>query len=107
MIQILNVNASDIGGGAARAAYRIHRSLVVHGQAHGLHSQMRVISGLSGDPTVFSGPPAGQNAVWRRLQPRLSLQSRRGFHTGNPTLHSTAWPGTGLGRSFSNATVMA
>ncbi|MBC1262425.1 glycosyltransferase [Synechococcus sp. BSF8S] len=99
-MQILNVNASDIGGGAARAAYRIHRSLVVHGQAHGLHSQMRVISGLSGDPTVFSGPPAGQNAVWRRLQPRLSLQSRRGFHTGNPTLHSTAWPGTGLGREL-------
>jgi len=96
-LNILHVNASDISGGAARAAYRIHRSLVEHGAAHGLTSQMRVISQLSDDPTVISGPPAGQNPIWRRLQPRLAQSARRGFRTGNTTLHSLAWPATGLG----------
>ena len=96
-MNILHVNASDIIGGAARAAYRIHRSLVEHGAVHGLSSQMRVISRLSDDPTVISGPPAGQSPIWRRLQPRLVHQARRGFRTGNPSLHSIAWPATGLG----------
>lgn len=95
-LNILHVNASDINGGAARAAYRIHRSLVEHGAAHGLTSQMRVISQLSDDSTVISGPPAGQNPLWRRLRSRLAQQVRRGFRTGNPTPHSIAWSATGL-----------
>ena len=57
---------------------------------------MRVISQLSEDPTVISGPPAGQSPIRRRLQPRFAHQARRGFRTGNPTLHSIAWPATGL-----------
>ncbi len=96
-MNILHVNASDIGGGAARAAYRIHRSLVEHGVAHGLSSQMRVISRLSDDPTVISGQPAAQSPIWRRIRPRLTQGARRGFRTGNPTLHSIAWPPTCLG----------
>ncbi|WP_411875737.1 glycosyltransferase [Vulcanococcus limneticus] len=96
-MNILHVNASDIIGGAARAAYRIHRSLVEHGSALQLKSQMRVISQVSDDPSVIGGPPAGQSALWRRLQPRLAQQARRGFRTGNPTMHSIAWPATGLG----------
>jgi glycosyltransferase involved in cell wall biosynthesis len=96
-LNILHVNASDIGGGAARAAHRIHCSLVEHGPVHGLFSQMRVISQLSDDHTVISGPPAGQSPIWRLLQPRIVHQARRGFRTGNPTLHSIAWPATGLG----------
>ncbi len=99
-MNILHVNASDIIGGAARAAYRIHRSLVEHGSAHQLQSQMRVISQVSDDPSVIGGPPAHQSALWRRLQPRLAQQARRGFRTGNPTLHSIAWPATGLGREL-------
>jgi glycosyltransferase involved in cell wall biosynthesis len=58
---------------------------------------MRVFSQLSDDPTVISGTPAGQNPIRRRLQPRLAQRARRGFRTGNPTLHSIAWPSTGLG----------
>jgi hypothetical protein len=56
-----------------------------------------VISQLSDDPTVISGPPAGQSPIWRRLQPHIAQQARRGFRTGNPTPHSIAWPATGLG----------
>jgi hypothetical protein len=95
LINLLHVNASDISGGAARAAYRIHRSLVQHGEAHRLQSQMRVISKSSDDPTVIDGPPA-QGAIEMRLRPRLAQRARRGFRTGNPTLHSIAWPATSL-----------
>jgi len=96
LISILHVNASDISGGAARAAYRIHRSLVEHGPAHGLTSQMRVVTKRTDDPTVIGGP-AARNALLRRLHPRLARLARRGFRTGNPTLHSIALPATGLG----------
>lgn len=97
---ILHVNASDINGGAARAAYRIHSSLVEHGESSGLQSQLRVISQLSDDPTVIGGPPTGQGAIGRRLRPRLATQARRGFRTGNPTMHSIAWPASGLGKEL-------
>jgi hypothetical protein len=99
-LNTLHISASDITGGAARAAYRVHRSLVDHGSAHGLHSQMRVNSKMTDDPTVIAGPPVGQTPIWRRLQPRLSQQARRGFRTGNPTHHSIAWPSTGLGQEL-------
>ncbi len=95
-MNILHVNASDISGGAARAAYRIHRSLVEQGDVHGLQSCMRVICKLTDDTTVIGGHPVGQSPIWRRLQSRLSMQARRGFRTGNPILHSIAWPSTGL-----------
>ena len=61
---------------------------------------MRVISQQSDDPTVTGGPPAGQSAIGRRIQPRLTQQALRGFCTGNSTLHSIAWPATGLGREL-------
>ena len=46
---------------------------------------------------MIGGPPTGQSPIWRRLQPRLAQQARRGFRTGNSTLHSIAWPAAGLG----------
>ena len=99
-MKILHINASDIGGGAARAAYRIHRSLVDHGSPIAIESQMRVISRLSDDPTVISGPPAEQSTIWRLLQPHLSHWVRWRFRSSNPTLHSLAWPATGLGKEL-------
>lgn len=58
---------------------------------------MRMIIQLSVDTGVISGSPAGINPISRRLQPILTQQARRGFRTGNPTLHSLSWPATGLG----------
>ena len=99
-MNILHVSATDIKGGADRAAYRIHRSLVNHGMEQGLISQMRVLSKLSDDSTVLCGPPAGYGEIVRRLQERLRNHARRGFRTDNRTLHSTAWPDTGLGQEL-------
>jgi glycosyltransferase involved in cell wall biosynthesis len=99
-LNIIHVNASDISGGAARAAYRIHRSLVENGEAHGVRSQMLVMSKFSDDPTVISRLFPGQGPLKRRLHGRLQGNARRGFRTGNPTLHSIAWLGTGLGKEL-------
>jgi len=95
-VNILHICASDLQGGAARASYRVHRSLVEHGEKHHVTSRMRVITRLSDDPTVIGGLPQ-QNPIWRRLRPRLNQQVRRGFRTSNSIIHSIAWPATGLG----------
>lgn len=96
-MKILHVGASDFGGGAARATYRVHRSLVDHGGELGVESRFRAIQKLTNDVTVSGGPPQSQSGLWRRLHPRLNVRARRGFQTGNPVLHSIAWPDTGLG----------
>jgi glycosyltransferase involved in cell wall biosynthesis len=100
VLRSLSVSFCDTSGGAARAAYRIHRCLVEHGKDFRLQSELRAISHQSDDPTVIGGPPLEQTAIWRRLQPLLARQARRGFRTGNPSWHSIAWPATGLGREL-------
>lgn len=99
-ISILHVNASDISGGAARAAYRIHQSIAEHGTDFGLDSRMRVIDKFSSDTTVVGGIPLGHGRLRRILRSRMNEWGRRGFRTCNPVLHSTAWPATGLGREL-------
>ncbi|WP_259730901.1 MULTISPECIES: glycosyltransferase [Synechococcales] len=93
---ILHINESDIGGGAGRAAYRIYRCLAEHGPPMGLYSKLRTISQTSDDPTVIGGTPSGEGPFRRRLRPRLNHHGRRGFTTENTTIHSIAWPATGL-----------
>ncbi|NEO84107.1 MAG: glycosyltransferase [Spirulina sp. SIO3F2] len=50
-MKVLHLSYSDLGGGAARAAYRNHQAL----QSIGINSQMLVINKLSTAPTVI-GP---------------------------------------------------
>lgn len=99
-MKILHVGASDIGGGAARATYRVHRSLVDHGGELGVESRFRAIQKLTNDDTVLGGPPQGQTGLWRRLNLRLNRRARSGFQTGNPVFQSIAWPDTGLGKEL-------
>jgi glycosyltransferase involved in cell wall biosynthesis len=49
-VKILHLSTQDIGGGAARAAYRLHKGL----QHIGLESQMLVQEKLSNDKSVFA-----------------------------------------------------
>lgn len=90
-------------GGAGRAAYRIHRSLVDHEDQTGIHSRLRVIHGCSQDPTVHAGPAPGENPIWRRLRPRLASRYPRRFDDGNSVLHSTCWPDSGVGRELARS----
>ncbi len=99
-MKVLHVNASELDGGAARAAHRIHRALVDHGPSFAVESVMRVLVKRSDDPSVIEGLPLAMGPIRRRLHPRLAARATRGFITENPVLHSVAWPDTGLGREL-------
>lgn len=101
-MNVLQINQSDLSGGAARAAYRIHQSLVHHGASLEIQSQTRVLQKLSHDPTVI-GNPLKTNPLWRRIRPRIINQVYRNFNTQNPVLHSIAFLKTGLGKELSDA----
>ena len=95
-MKVIHVCSSDLIGGAARAAYRIHRSQV----ASGIVSTMRVIHKVGDDPLVHADPPAGFNLLNRYFQKKLSSWAIRGFRTDNKVWHSVAWPDTGLGKEL-------
>ncbi|NOR70221.1 MAG: glycosyltransferase, partial [Methylomarinum sp.] len=79
-MKILIVNAFDIAGGAARAAYRLHRVLV----DSGVNSEMLVIGKFSDDFTVI---PYEQN--FGRIQNRLRNLQNRFFEPLKPYPNKT------------------
>lgn len=84
-MKIAMVNHSDINGGAARAAWRIHHAL----RQSGVDSQMYVNHATSGDWTVTS--PQGKVAkALGMLRSPLGEMTTRLLKTGNPILHSPA-----------------
>lgn len=95
-MKVIHVCSSDLIGGAARAAYRIHRGQV----ASGIRSTMRVIHKVGDDPLVRSGPPVGTNLINTYIKKKLSSWSISGFRTDNKVWHSSAWPDTGLGKEL-------
>jgi glycosyltransferase involved in cell wall biosynthesis len=65
-MKLLIVNTSDIHGGAARAAYRLHKSL----QSVGVESRMLVQS-KTGDDISVLGPVSFKQRVVSKLRPHL------------------------------------
>lgn len=91
-LKIIQLNYSDINGGAARAAYRIHHAL----RAAGVNSTMAVNVASAGDWTV-QGPSSGFARARSRTRSRLAFPLRGLLRTRNLTLHSPAiipsrWP---------------
>ena len=89
-MNIIHINSSDISGGAARAAYRIHKSLLSNKKKYNIESTMRVMKKDSDDFTVVGRPPLNKSKFFIRSLPYLAKISRFGFSTENPILHSTA-----------------
>jgi glycosyltransferase involved in cell wall biosynthesis len=85
-MKIVMVNTSDIEGGAARAAYRLHRSLLVEG----LDSQMLVQSKASDDFTVI-GPGTKIQKGFGKIRPILDSLPVRRYKKRTKTLFSPAW----------------
>ena len=98
-MKVTHLNASDSIGGAARAAYRLHRSILSYGAEHDLYSTMRVTHKLSHDHTVICKalPPATRR---QRIYRNFIQRKHQSFRTGNPIPHSTAWPDTGVGQEL-------
>ena len=84
-MKILTINNSDIEGGAARAAYRIHHALRNQGE----DSQMLVNKAKSGDWTV-SEPNGKLNRKIAKLRSRFGSLLTKTLKTNNKILHSPA-----------------
>ncbi|KAB7892670.1 glycosyltransferase family 4 protein [Poseidonibacter ostreae] len=87
-MKILIVNTSDIEGGAARAAYRLHNALL----AQDVDSQMLVMSKSSDDYTV-TGPSTKIQKAFGKLRPTLDSLPVRFYKEKTKTLFSPAWLG--------------
>lgn len=85
-MKILIVNASDIEGGAARAAYRLHRALL----AYGVNSQMLVQSKISDDYTVI-GPETKIKKAIAKIRPTLDQLPVTRYKNRTKTFFSPAW----------------
>jgi glycosyltransferase involved in cell wall biosynthesis len=90
-IKITHVNTHDSGGGAARAAYRLHRGLV----ASGIDSRMRVRYGDTEDDLVITGASLSARAL-QALHCKFSSFAHRHWRTANPVYHSFGQHGAGL-----------
>jgi hypothetical protein len=84
-MKVIHLNHSDINGGAARAAYRIHHAL----RASGVDSQMWVNKALAGDWTV-GGPISKWDKGVALFRPYLAKPLVSMLKTGNPIIHSPA-----------------
>ena len=85
-MRVIQLNHSDINGGAARAAYRIHHAL----RQANVHSEMWVDSASSGDWTV-KGPASILHKGLAKLRPTLgSVLFSSVFKTTNQIIHSPA-----------------
>ncbi|MCF7980023.1 MAG: glycosyltransferase family 4 protein [Chromatiaceae bacterium] len=84
-MQVIQLNHSDINGGAARAAYRIHHCL----RDAGVDSRMWVNKATAGDWTV-QGPSSKWEKLTAALRGHVGGQLRYLLKTGNPIIHSPA-----------------
>ncbi len=85
-MNILIVNTSDIDGGAARAAYRLHIALL----NEGIDSQMLVQTKISDDYTVISETSKIKKAI-NRFRPFLDSLPVRSYKNRTKTLFSPSW----------------
>ncbi|APC91346.1 MULTISPECIES: glycosyltransferase family 4 protein [Francisella] len=87
-MKILIVNTSDIQGGAARAAYRLHRSLL----DANIDSQMLVQSKASDDYTVITENSRLRKYI-NKLRPIIDGLPVRKYKNRTKTLFSSSWFG--------------
>lgn len=85
-MSVLHVSHSDLNGGAARAAYRLHRALL----DHGTESRMRVREKKSDDWTVI-GSKSKSCKAGNLLRPALGGLATRLQKSANVNLHTGNW----------------
>lgn len=82
-MKVFQLSYSDINGGAARAAYRIHHAL----RASGVESTLLANIARAGDWTV-QAPTCKATKAWARVRPHLGGLPTYLLHTSNPIIHS-------------------
>lgn len=103
-MRILHLNYSDYQGGAARAAYRIHRCLV----DANIDSRMRVLVKGSIDDRVMAAVRPLTQRFTSKLYRKWLAYRRRNWRTDNPVLHTFGQIGAGLvkGLTSCNADIL-
>ena len=87
-MKVLILNSSDINGGAARAAYRLHRSLL----EKGIDSQMLVQDKIGDDSTVI-GPDSKFTKLLAKVRPTIDSLPVKFYRERTKTLFSPSWLG--------------
>lgn len=98
-MKVVHINETDVIGGAARAAYRIHAALVMAG----VDSRMRVLRRATDDPRVQSGTPARVNRHWFKTKDWLVGKLHQILRIRGEQYQSLAWPSSGLGKELQTA----
>lgn len=93
-MKVWHLSTDDLNGGAARAAYRLHMSML---QA-GIDSTMRVLTHGTANTRVLAGkaPRTFSQKVKGRLQQKLDEVRGRNFKTDNLIMHSFGRVSSGL-----------
>jgi glycosyltransferase involved in cell wall biosynthesis len=92
-MKLLHLAYADGGGGAFKAAHRIHRGL----RAMGIDSSMLVSKRVTNDPHVAdAGSPGGR--VWAQLATYLDVLPLRLSRAPRDDFFSLGWVGTGAAR---------
>ncbi|MDJ0636513.1 MAG: glycosyltransferase family 4 protein [Xenococcaceae cyanobacterium MO_188.B29] len=85
-MKVLHLNTSDVNGGAARAAYRLHKELV----NIGVDSQMLVQNKTSDDRTVIS-PQTKLEKGWAKARPTVNSIPLEFYRQRDRTPYSVQW----------------
>ena len=99
-MNILHINYSDLEGGASRAAYRIHRSLVENQDLENIISEMRVVNKLSDDNSVFTIKTKINPKLRYKIVSLLNKIWMLNFKTINKSIHSPAIIKTRFGKNL-------
>ena len=100
-MKVLHVNAFDAGGGAARAAMRLHEGL----RSHGVDSQYVTVKPGSGEDGVFT--PLGKRQILTAFAKRHAAQMIASLQKTptNHLIHSLGLFSSGLGRWINSSDI--
>ncbi len=82
-MNIIHINFADLSGGAARAAYRLHHSLL----QLNINSQMRVWSKTSGEPMIH-GNSSKAGRMLTEIRSGLGMMANATMKVSSPARHS-------------------
>jgi glycosyltransferase involved in cell wall biosynthesis len=97
-MKVIHISKSDISGGAARAAYRLHRSLM----QIGIDSNMQVSSKSSGDPLVKCHSSKVGRMV-TEVRSGIGMLASAALKTTNPVRHSLSILPSGWVKSLNSS----
>ncbi|MEX0595091.1 MAG: glycosyltransferase, partial [Candidatus Paceibacterota bacterium] len=98
-MKVLHINSSDILGGAARAAYRIHKGLL----GHGISSKMLVQNKKSNEPKIETPYSTKTKKIISILRPYVNSMVQKLQHKGNPIYHSSNILPSGLHKMINSS----